>query len=373
MEGTEPAVTPLGRVALAALLLAPAAVRAAAPSGGLYRESGDWTLTCDNAHGCVAKALADPAADAAATSDNVDVQLRRDAGPTGTLRLAIVVSGNGAAVWLDLDGRALSPGPAWAKADCDQCEEATISGGAALGMLRRMAAARTLTITGRSGPVAHVSLRGLGAALALADAVQGRRGTVTAFVRPGPAPAATVPPPPALPVYRPAPSPPPLPDGATLANAVRRLQAPALAAAGCTATPGEQSDATEPLTARNALVVLTCDVGAYQSDGLGFVVPRAGPARAQLLALPLPPGLPDQESPSALQTGLSYDPHRGLLFASAKGSGAADCGISAVWVFDGTAFRLASFYFQSRCGGLFPGDWPTLVRSRRPDGRPFGE
>jgi len=49
----------------------------------------------------------------------------------------------------------------------------------------------------------------------------------------------------------------------------------------------------------------------------------------------------------------------------AKGRGLTDCGMSAGWIWDGKGFVLSDFSLQIPCGGVYPGDWPTLFRSTK--------
>jgi hypothetical protein len=54
-----------------------------------------------------------------------------------------------------------------------------------------------------------------------------------------------------------------------------------------------------------------------------------------------------------------------MLGDTAKGRAMADCGMSANWIWDGTAFRLADMALQQSCGGIEASDWPVLFRSTR--------
>jgi hypothetical protein len=156
--------------------------------------------------------------------------------------------------------------------------------------------------------------------------------------------------------------PPPLGDKAALIAAVRKVAAADLKASDCEADQTDADDA-QPLTRREALVMVTCIVGAYQASVLVYRVPRDAPAQARRIELPLPPGEDaDEAERKGELVSAGYDPKTALLTFSARGRGLGDCGASGSWVFDGQAFRLADYNLKNRCGGP-PGDWLPLWRS----------
>ena len=124
-------------------------------------------------------------------------------------------------------------------------------------------------------------------------------------------------------------------------------------------------DSAEPLTGADALVLLTCWSGAYQSSLLLLRAPRNAPGQAQLAVLPPAPGAPkpDPDDDPAVLAEADYSPKDATLSTSAKGRGMADCGVAAQWVFDGRSFQPSSYDYQERCSGA-PGDWLPLYRTR---------
>ena len=63
-------------------------------------------------------------------------------------------------------------------------------------------------------------------------------------------------------------------------------------------------------------------------------------------------------------TNADFDPATATLSQYAKGRGVADCGVSASWRFDGERFVLKAYALLDRCGGVQPGDWIDLWRTR---------
>jgi hypothetical protein len=260
---------------------------------------------------------------------------------------------------MKLDGRALASS-GWSKPDGDGL--VTLAGQPALELMRSLKDGQVVTL-GQGKDEVKVSLSGLAAVLLLVDDAQGRIGNQSALSRPGPAPASATPPPPALPRVVAAPPPPPLANPAALVAAVRKAQAPVLDDQGC--EDAKYEDAAEPLTRSEALVVVTCIVGAYQASSLVFRTPRDAPAKARLVDLPLPPGEPaDASERKGFLTSASYDPKTATLGEWAKGRGLGDCGVSANWVFDGKAFQLADYSVKGRCGGL-AGDLLQIWRTAK--------
>ena len=123
-------------------------------------------------------------------------------------------------------------------------------------------------------------------------------------------------------------------------------------------------DEAEPLTATEALVILSCSNAAYQGNSLAYRVPRNRPEAARLLVMPAPPTQPRDETPGdGDYVDPEYDPQTAVFASSAKGRGLADCGASTEWTFDGRDFHVSAFAEQARCGGA-AGDWPTVYRTR---------
>ncbi len=340
----------------AMLTLAGGNAFATPPAAPAYREFKDWIVGCDNQRTCIAKSAVQD------ESDADTLKFRREAGAAGTLMASIESDSSIDTSSFRLDGKPLAPGLHWIN-DAD-------IGGYRLGNEGALALARSLATgsvlqTSRDKSQPPVSLRGLSAALLFIDDVQGRVGNQTALLRAGSGAASAVLAAPALPVLHAVPRPPPLTDAQAFTHTVRETHA-ALLKQHCDPDLRDFSaDSAEPLTATDALVLLTCWGGAYQSSLLVLRAPRHAPAKAALVVLPLAPGAPkpDPDDDPAVLSEADYLPKDGMLTSSAKGRGLADCGVAAEWVFDGRGFQPSSYDYQGRCSGA-PGDWLALYRTR---------
>ncbi len=335
-------------LALACGALPAAAAATKPPSLPLYKEFKDWLLACDNGGRCEAKGFAE-------SNGTSVLRIARDPGPDGRVEISIEAGDRFGAADLRLDDAAV-PKDWWTDKSKDGDYLLAVDGQQnAADALQVLLSGTTLSLGGDAG---EVSLNGITAALLAMDDAQGRVGTRTALIHPGMAPASTVPAGPALPVLKPPPpAPTPLSDATAraLITGVRTSQEAALS--DCTVTPDEQRyDQAVALTDTEALVMVDCGHGAYQSDFVVFRTSVKDPKAAQKLVLPQPTGDAFDEFIDP-----DYEAASGMFAFSAKGRGIADCGESASWIFDGKDFQLNSFNRQDKCSGL-PGDWPTLWR-----------
>jgi len=327
----------------------------------IYREIGDWILACDNTRSCVAKFMPDDSApDASATTGETGyITFTRDGGPDGKANLSL-----SAETAFDVDKARLDGHPigvhGWGRTS--EPTERTLDGKAALDFMRIIRNGTVLSFSA-TAKTPQATLKGFSAVLLAMDEAQGRLGNASALVRTGSAPASATPPAPAPPIVHAAVLSPPLKDAEALIMAVRRTQARTLKAHDCDSQRRDE-DAAEPLNAEEAIVVVECSDGAYQSSNLVFRTPRAEPSRAKLLALPrAPTSAPEDSKTAGEYTEASYDPKTATLAESAKGRGVADCGLSTQWTYDGHNFQVSDASRQERCGGGEP-SWPTLYRSR---------
>lgn len=143
----------------------------------------------------------------------------------------------------------------------------------------------------------------------------------------------------------------------SLGRAVRRAQAATLAQASC-ARLAEETDEAFALDARRALVLLPCDLAAYQGSMLVFVVARANDHTDRFA-----PRLPTLTEPADVLVNAGFDPKLGTLSMAAKGRGIGDCGMMAEWGWTNGGFHLVSMARQDACGGAEPGDWPVTFRT----------
>lgn len=345
------------------LVLACAVAWPAAAGQPLYREIKDFVVACDNGGACQALGLAQEDG-----GDPLLLDLRRDAGPAGGATLRLSAPRRFAAADLRMDGKAaaLSALP-WRDAGDPNGGALELQDAGAIAKFIDSARNAGAIAVGRGDEVASLSLSGFSAALLLIDETQGRLDNETAWLRRGAKPASAVPPAAALPVLPPLPKPSPAlskTQTAALIAAVRRQQAEWFRKEECEAPdPGIAPGLAYPLGEDEALLLLNCLSGAYQSSSLAFRVPRDGKAAARRIVMPAPVKLEADGGPIDMFTNADYDPATATLFHSAKGRGLGDCGEAATWRFDGREFRLASYAYLGRCGGAEPGNWPALFRS----------
>lgn len=345
------------------LLCVSASACAATP---IYRQFKDWVVACDNTARCEARG--------ANEISPLMLRLIAEAGPAGGLSLALesgvpvdlaTLRVDGKPLTLDARHWALSPEQDGVQTLDSRDPERVRA------LLKALRNGHALTF-GDGKRERGVSLDGLNASLLLIDGTQGRLGNVTALLRSGGEPASQVPAAPPLPTTaKPAPALPPLDDDTRerLVGAVRRAQSALLENEQCdVAMEGGHNDIdiVVALTSREALVLIECWRGAYQSTHLAFRTPMDRPADARRLVLPMPSASsPDEGRQAAWDafTNVGYNNDESVLYHMAKGRGLADCGENASWVFDGRDFQLAHWNYLGSCRGGEPGDWPALWRS----------
>jgi len=331
------------------LLLLFAAPILAAPVP-VQKEFRDWVVTCDNLRSCIAEG---------ADKDNATLIVRfsREAGPHGVAAMAIYGSETGK---LSLDGKALHlTEKDWHSdgTDVDTSFE-TDSEGEIHTLIDALRNGHTLT----SGE-ATTSLDGLSAALLLIDDVQGRIDTDTAWIRRGDKLPDAVPEAPLAPVvvahpYR-GPALTKTQSAAVTAAALAQSKQNDNADCDIDSSSDVPNTQAERLDEHDALVMVECYRGAYQSGYRIFRVPVAQPAKARMIVLPSIPGRDAED----ILTDAEFDPAKGSLSHMAKGRGIGDCGESAQWLFDGKDFVLAAMTSEPRCPGILL-DFPVLWRSR---------
>ena len=318
----------------------------------VQKEFRDWVVTCDNLRHCVAEG---------ADNDNptLVVRLSRDAGPEGATAMTLYgITGDSKFTMLRLDGKPL---PLAAKdwysdGTDDDMSFQTDSPTEIQKLVTAMRNGSRLSLGD-----ATASLNGLSAALLLVDDVQGRIDNDSAWIRRGGKPATAVPAVPPAPIVVARPH-----HGAPLSKAEKKAVFEAALALSKSADfdcDAEASDMQNAQIARlsehDALVLVECSRGAYQSSYDVYRVPVAQPAQAKMVALPTVPG----EKPLESVTSAKFDPATGSLSHFAKGRGIGDCGESAEWLFDGRQFVLKQMSREIRCPGVLI-DFPSLWRSR---------
>jgi hypothetical protein len=341
-----------------AVLTVPSSVRAGAGPRPFYATYKSWYVACDNTGACTARGFPLDG------GPGLDLTITRDAGAAGALTADIRAQDSFSPDGLALDDAPLTLPDGWTETTSDGETSLHAEG---LGAVRAFVQSVRNGVTLDLGGGMAVPLDGLPAALLRMDQAQGRVGGVTALLDPGAKPASDVPPPAPLPsvpphavtaTFNPA-------EAATLIAVGQTASAARMQQEECEGTTDEVQPSVYALSKSEALVLLPCLLGAYQGSSLGILVNRQDKSVAPLV-LPLSfGGNPSPDDPTDMLTEPDFDAGTGTLSMQAKGRGLADCGISASWIWDGTAFQLAALNYQDACGGVEPRDWPALFRSRQ--------
>ncbi|WP_034916286.1 DUF1176 domain-containing protein [Erwinia sp. 9145] len=220
--------------------------------------------------------------------------------------------------------------------------------------------AGTIQLLYRRG--ATISLRGLKAALLLMDDVQGRVNSTSAWIKRGPE--IPIPDEPVAPEVTPARRPP---------LALTRDETTGLIDFGtwridtdeCSLDPQRREVSVSPLTDEKALLLVSCEMGAYNVISLAYEVTRAQPYVAKGITLTLPFTPPRQTEKQLELINARFDPDRGELVTFGKGRGLGDCGVASRWQYNGREFVLAEYAEESTCDAWHGSDdWPTLWTSK---------
>jgi hypothetical protein len=322
-----------------------------------YNTYKSWLVACDNTLNCVAKGFNQE-------GDRAEFSITRGAGPQGKISAFIGSEAHFGPGDIKVDGAPVSLGSGWQRKD-DQ-DGTTLS-------TSSFVAVRQFVQSIRNGKAIDlpenktIPLDGFAAALLRMDARQGRAGGVTALLKPGAQSASAVPPAPSVPTI------PAHPITAALAKGEAEKLITATRQAGAKVLSGEECDdkfdtmqpSAYALNDTRALVLIPCIMGAYQGSYIGFLTDRQNSSAAELSLPSAFQGVaPDQATTKDL-TEADFDPKTATLAMAAKGRGLADCGMSASWIWDGHVFVLSALAYQDACGGMNPGDWPTLFRSKQ--------
>lgn len=310
-----------------------------------------WQVTCNNINDCDVRNL----------DEGLRIIIDRQAGPQGAVSLRFQGFGNDNPQGIWLDGQRWNSDLSVSKAAEDDFDVASTDSLAIVQQwVQASKNALKLALTA-DGDAA--SLSGLNAALLLVDERQGRLGNQTALLKVGNNEPDQVPARPRPPTFSFAP-----PKVVALSNAQALIDGaikanlPLLQKEGC--EPDAESRArseAQPLNAQQALVLINCGLGAYQSSSMLFISERADVTRSTQLTLPLPlAGESGEPERLSWFTEGGYDPAAGELWFSGRGRGIADCGHNGSWKYDGKTFHLASYNNQPSCNGGEPGDWPSV-------------
>jgi len=338
------------------LLLLPFLLIASVQAEPLQKSFSDWQITCNNAAFCVARSF---------PGDNgLVMTISRHAGVNDRPLLRIdygsAYSGAlpGAALKdnLLLDQRRLNPDlKHWT---VEPHHLATSNAIAIDEFLAQTLDASNLQLTYKAS--ASIPLRGMKAALLLMDDVQGRVNGASAWVKRGDRVQWDVPPPPAIPQLPAAlPAPAPLTQQETtglIDYGTWRVNTD-----NCSLDPLRREVSVAPLTDSKALLLISCETGAYNVIDLAFEVTRSQPYVSRGITLNLPFTPPSRTDNQLELVNAEFDASNGQLYTFSKGRGLGDCGVATRWQFDGNAFVLAEYAEEKTCDAWHSSDdWPTL-------------
>jgi hypothetical protein len=339
---------------LALLLLSFCATAQGEETAGVYFQHGDWEVVCDNTLTC---RIAGYCAEEDFANGCASVRITRAAGSDapleGQARLADDDDGDGKTpkvltLWIDGKAKGKLKNPRDGKFALTAAQiRALLAAARKDGAIAFVGSAKSFMLSGK----------GISAVLLKADEVQGRIGTLGAFIRKGDRSEERVFPPRSKPLIR----------AAKVGKAQpRKLTAPEFAVLkplllqsmkdNDTCWEREQEAAEKkdaftltPLDEGHVLISAQCWVAAY-NDGYAYWVTDD--------ALKTPPQL-------VTNSGGSYDENNanGEIYVLQKGRGIADCmnGEGNIW--DGQAFRLYEKWTTGMCRGFTGGAWklPTFV------------
>jgi hypothetical protein len=198
------------------------------------------------------------------------------------------------------------------------------------------------------------------AALLLMDDVQGRVNGASAWVKRGDRVQWDVPPPPSIPQL-PAPMPAPAPLTQQETTGLIDYGTWRVNTDNCSLDPLRREVSVAPLTDSKALLLISCETGAYNVIDLAFEVTRSQPYVSRGITLNLPFTPPSRTDNQLELVNAEFDASNGQLYTFSKGRGLGDCGVATRWQFDGNAFVLAEYAEEKTCDAWHSSDdWPTL-------------
>lgn len=208
-----------------------------------------------------------------------------------------------------------------------------------------------------------ISLDGLKAALLFIDAQQKRVGSKTAWIKKGNSPPLSVPPAPALKEVAVV-NPTPTPLTHEELNDLLDYGTWRMNNSQCSLDPNRREVRVTALTDDKALLIVSCEAGAYNTVDLAWQVSRKKPFSARSIRLRLP-FTPSSNSSEMELMNASFDEKTRELTTLALGRGIGDCGSQTRWRFDGQRFRLVRYAEEPSCDNWNgPDAWPTLWITR---------
>lgn len=341
------------------LALSASAARAEEEKVPQLKSFKDWMVGCNNIRACSAIGFSQPPMDGY-------VVVRRDAEAEAQPRLILVAHGydklQRPVMSLRIAGAAI---PGLSKTDwpaeldpsdtMGHSARLTLEGADAAAVIKAMHNAQALDVhvVSESGSDldASISLAGSAAAFLYVDDWQKRSGTVTALADTGPAPASSIPPPPAIPRLQ--------------SVVMREVKNPPALPAGVKPPPPEDCErgAVADVIQLGAHLQLWGVCEFANSHNFSRRYWMVGPQGAREAALSVP-GHPDEGGSPSVLINLMLSQDGRLLKSFTRGRGISDCGSQTGWVWTGTAFHVAYFYEMSECRGVPADDWPSLYATR---------
>src|SRR5690606_5320682 len=242
----------------------------------------DWQVTCNNQNFCVARNTGEHQGLVMTLSRSAgaktDANLRIDLGgletsPVKEAPIAPRLLLDGAPLSLDAQRWKLSP---WHLVTDDTASIA--------GYLKTSQEGEALTLNGGKQVV---SLAGLKAALLFIDSQQKRVGSETAWIKKGDEPPLSVPPAPALKEVAVV-NPTPTPLTHNELNDLLDYGTWRMNHSQCSLDPNRREVRVTALTDDKALMIISCEAGAYNTDDLAWLVSREKPFSARSVCLILP-------------------------------------------------------------------------------------
>ncbi|MFG1174349.1 DUF1176 domain-containing protein [Erwiniaceae bacterium CAU 1747] len=330
----------------------------------LQKTFGSWQITCNNLNRCEARSFP--------SSDGLAMTIVRQAGQDDDPLLRIdygsgysgELSGGALQDNLLLDGQRLRLDlKHWHTTPHHLISDHRISVNE---FLAQIIDADRLQLLYRDDAV--IPLKGLKAALLLMDSVQGRVNSASAWARRGPRPGWEVPAAPGIPqVYQP--ERPPLPLTPEETRELIDFGSQHINSESCSLDRLRRQVSVSPLTDDKALLLVGCEMGAYNVIDLAFEVTRQPPYIPQHITLMLPFVPPDRSDRQLDLINADYDAESGQLLTFSKMRGLGDCGVATRWQYNGREFVLAEYAQESICDAWNSSDrWPALwiTQQRRP-------
>ena len=323
-----------------------------------YRKFHDWIVACNNTGGCTLQSINE--------ENTFELTLYRNAGKNGLTFVELFNEQNALntgslsvdGVKINIDGTKV-----WNIYQANKQKAADSK--LLITLVDHIRNSAQLQWHVKNNKEASLSLKGFTAGLLYIDEFQKRINTPTAFIRRGNQSADSIPN--AAAPIMPKKNLSSLPELAKsqenrIIAQIFNHQSEQIKKMDCFVDPKDAYTEVSRLNQKEALVMIECWRGAYQSSSLLFRVPIEQPSKAKQLILPLPNAFADNKMRKIDGfTEPSFDQKTKRLFVSAKGRGLADCGESIEWQFDGQDFQLINWHYLDSCTGHSPGNWPPLV------------